>query len=547
MESGAPEFPDAREVKYQGEEFYKGLDSKRYEILRNYADRNWNRFYSIKVSDLISAYILKLNKEDAADFIIRHGNLDGSRRAEIVQALSTGVFCNNYIVKKLTYLLHAITGSDAEFKANKDLKKFKTLLKLVRKFTNDFKEELKKFDNNLYISLYQAAGDSIRSTGAVTLEYKTVPFSPQNVFQLPETINRVVKLLRRTSEERAFIVIDAIRNPYEARYFRERYSAFYLVSVNAPEDDRNSYLQKVHKFTVDQLAKLETKESGKNKKRQDGSTEGNEFTNQNVKRCIEMSDIHLFNPRNELENTNVLKSQLAWYVSLMMHPGLVPPTSMERVMQMAYTAKTNSGCISRQVGAAITDEENSIKAIGWNDVATGQIPCSLRSLNSLNSSFDPIAYSTYERTNTDFREKAKEQLLSYQPNNYKLKGRNLSYCFKDLKNSIDSKENQVHTRSLHAEENAFLQLSKYGGPGIKGGKLYTTASPCELCAKKAYQLGVGEIVFIDPYPGIARENILATGSNPPKLTQFRGAVGKGYHQLYEQTLPYKDELKYFQT
>jgi len=81
--------------------------------------------------------------------------------------------------------------------------------------------------------------------------------------------------------------------------------------------------------------------------------------------------------------------------------------------------------------------------------------------------------------------------------------------------------------------------------GIAGGKLYTTASPCELCAKKAYQLGIKEIIYIDPYPGIARDHILSIGLNPPKLIQFMGAVGKGYHQLYDSTMPYKDELDYF--
>jgi len=546
LESENPEFPLGASVKHDHKNFYNGLDARRYGILREYSTKNWNRFYSIKVSDLISAYILKLTPKDAADFIIAHGKLPNERHEEILAALNNGVFSKNYIVKKLRGLLTSITSSDPNFDVGLDTSKFKTFLKLVRKFTNDFKKELKDIDNNLYISIYQAAGDSIRSTGNVVKNYNDVAFSPSNVFQLPETINRVVKLLRLTNKEKAFIVIDAIRNPYEARYFKERYSAFYLVSINAPDEDRTSYLQNIHKFTVDQLKALELKESGKNQATNADFRKGKDFTGQNVKRCIEMSDIHIFNPRNELENVNVLKAQLAWYVSLMMHPGLVTPTSMERIMQMAYTAKTNSGCISRQVGAAITDAENSIKAIGWNDVATGQIPCSLRSLNSLINSFDAVSYSVYERTNGEFREKAKTQLLRYQPNTDQLKGRNLSYCFKDLKNSIDSTANQVHTRSLHAEENAFLQLSKHGGPGIKGGKLYTTASPCELCSKKAYQLGVSEIVFIDPYPGIARENILSTGSNPPRLTQFRGAVGKGYHQLYEQTLPYKDELSYFE-
>lgn len=63
-------------------------------------------------------------------------------------------------------------------------------------------------------------------------------------------------------------------------------------------------------------------------------------------------------------------------------------------------------------------------------------------------------------------------------------GRNVSYCFKSEFNKMTGKSNQVHTRSLHAEENAFLQITKYGGRGIKDGSLFTTASPCELCAKK---------------------------------------------------------------
>ncbi len=90
-----------------------------------------------------------------------------------------------------------------------------------------------------------------------------------------------------------------------------------------------------------------------------------------------------------------------------------------------------------------------------------------------------------------------------------------------------------------------LQIVKYGGQAIEDGKLFTTASLCELCAKKAYQLGIKEIIYIDPYSGISIDHILSIGSKPPTLIQFRGAVGKGYHQLYEPALPYKDELEYF--
>src|SRR5690606_30655910 len=175
--------------------------------------------------------------------------------------------------------------------------------------------------------------------------------------------------------------------------------------------------------------------------------------------------------------------------------------------------------------------------------AKGQVPCNLRSLRALDSSFDPVEYSVYERNNERFRKAAKEKLIKLEPVAGQT-GRPLSYCFKSLKNGIDVDKNQVHTRSLHAEENAFLQITKYGGVAVQGGKLFTTASPCELCSKKAYQLGISEIVYIDPYPGIAIEHILQIGEAPPKLTQFRGAVGKGFHQLYEPLMPYKDELSY---
>ena len=46
---------------------------------------------------------------------------------------------------------------------------------------------------------------------------------------------------------------------------------------------------------------------------------------------------------------------LARIVALLMHPGLVTPTKIERCMQVAMTAKLNSGCLSRQVGAVVTD------------------------------------------------------------------------------------------------------------------------------------------------------------------------------------------------
>lgn len=88
-----------------------------------------------------------------------------------------------------------------------------------------------------------------------------------------------------------------------------------------------------------------------------------------------------------------------------------------------------------------------------------------------------------------------------------------------------------------------LQISKYGGQGLKGGILFTTASPCELCSKKASQLGIEKVYFIDPYPGISEPQILSNNRNKKmQLNQFKGVIGKSYNKLYEPFMAYKDEV-----
>lgn len=158
------------------------------------------------------------------------------------------------------------------------------------------------------------------------------------------------------------------------------------------------------------------------------------------------------------------------------------------------------------------------------------------------------AYSTYEKDDKRFSDYIRRTFNAYDKVSAtsKLKGLTLAYCFKDIHTTINAekqKGNQVHTRSLHAEENAFLQLAKYGSQGIKGGKLFTTASCCELCAKKAYQLDIKEIYYIDSYPGISKRHILECGDIQPKMILFTGAIGRAYINLYNPFLPLKDEIE----
>lgn len=64
LESSSPVFPTHQDAKYDNIEIYQGLSQKRYNVAKKFAESNWNSFFSIKVSDLISAHLLNLDIDD---------------------------------------------------------------------------------------------------------------------------------------------------------------------------------------------------------------------------------------------------------------------------------------------------------------------------------------------------------------------------------------------------------------------------------------------------------------------------------------------------
>ncbi|PXY40657.1 hypothetical protein DMB65_12175 [Flavobacterium cheongpyeongense] len=404
--------------------------------------------------------------------------------------------------------------------------------------------------------------------------FKREKSDPKYIYTISKVINRIIKSTKHCSENgHCHIVIDSLRNSLEINFFKERFSAFYLIAVK--NDARKSKLINSYKDSkiVDRLLEIDEDEY-KCTDYQKGI-----FYTPDVQNCIQIADYHV---NNNILQSDVLQKemsignnysffsveeQLVKLQALIQQPGIITPEAIERIMQIAYTAKLNSGCISRQVGAVVTDSEFSTKAIGWNDVPKGAVPCSVRNVKEISnssSSNNAFGFTKFElgeglketeQINADqadnLLDNESKKFNQYIKSNYNelnlpdklLGGRNCPYCFKQAYNTFSGEKNQVHTRSLHAEENAMMQISKSGGQGLKNGFLFTTASPCELCAKKAYQLGLRTIYYIDPYPGISRNHILKSNiKTDPLMILFSGAVGKAYHKLYEPFLSQKDEL-----
>lgn len=444
-------------------------------------------------------------------------------------------------------------------------------------FVNYLNIELAKLDYYCLCFLYHRLGVVIRNTGNplvdCTESYNSMGKDSSHIYDVVKLINILIKGCRKTkdphngtSKNHCRVVIDSIRNSMEALFFKERYSAFYLVAVHDEKNPEEHLRKKLESQCADfndadekkeyideQLEKVlklgEIESKGK-------EVEKGMFASPNVSQCIADSEIHISNI-NDGCNENVpwfysMAEQWMKYAALIQHPGLITPSSEERCMEVAFTAKLNSGCLSRQVGAVITNKYHSIRTIGWNDVPYGHIPCSLRELTDLVSgSPSPFVFSEYERSEKKVFEGDKS-FIDCIRNDYPtilkpeyrstLKGLPLSYCFKSLQNKYEGEKNQVFTRSLHAEENAMMQMVKFGGESLMDGIIYVTASPCDLCCKKLYQIGVRKIVYIDEYPGISRPNIIENGYKRPLLKQFQGAYGATYYKLYQPFMAYKDEL-----
>lgn len=438
-----------------------------------------------------------------------------------------------------------------------------------RNFSKSFFDLLNKHDLIKRTRLIHDLSNNLRMTGKVLTEdeYDYRKDGLQHIYTNAETINRLIKGYRRKTKTGTHIVIDALKNSLELMYFKEKYSAFYMVATNQDEDVRKRQIESTIKRKLNlEEAPVEWVKSIMSLDEDEylaNDFKSGKFASPDIENCIQKSDYHIFIedasiPALERYNGNIeekisayfsLDYQLAKLMALIRQPGIVTPSTNEHFMQVAYNAKFNSGCISRQVGAVVTDENYSIKAIGWNDVPEGQTPCSMRNIDDLLSEKPSLMFSEFERDG-GYKDKGKfRQLVSQAiPSNHAqdLKGRNCSFCFKSFHNAFENDKNQVHTRSLHAEENAMMQITKFGGQGIMYGNLYTTASPCELCSKKAFQLGIRNIYYIDPYPGIAMTQILKAASQKgtanPNLVMFQGALGRAFHKLYEPFMAYKDEL-----
>ena len=154
--------------------------------------------------------------------------------------------------------------------ADKEIKCLERISKIREEFRK--KLHLEKFDSkihenakaNAYTYFLQMVGDNLRKSG----KPNSGKFSGKDMAILAQRANGFIKAFRsqnRKTKKKTLICIDAIRNPYEATYFQDRYNAFYLVAINTDIDERERRLNELG-LEKGQIRNLENKRNTLNLK-----------------------------------------------------------------------------------------------------------------------------------------------------------------------------------------------------------------------------------------------------------------------------------------
>ena len=339
---------------------------------------------------------------------------------------------------------------------------------------------------------------------------------------------------------RICFIFNSIKNEEELLLLRQIYTDnFYQFSIFSPEAEREQNL--IGKgLSVPEVKKIvQTDEY-------DNSSYG-----QNVRGTFVEGDFFL---RVSEKNVDTLDKKIIRYLNLIFGSAVVTPTSDEIAMYAAKSAAGNSSCLSRQVGAAITNNAGNLISTGWNDVpkfggnlySEGDINdtrCIVTGYCSNDSQKDIMVNSIVEMLKGDSELSTIFNDSEGRPNLGKV-----AKFTNRLRNS-KIKDLIEFSRSVHAEMHAIISGSQLSGDKMVGGKLFCTTYPCHNCAKHIIASGIKEVYYIEPYIKslcIILHNDAITedenDENKVRILIFDGVAPKKYLNFFTKISERKDKF-----
>ncbi len=299
--------------------------------------------------------------------------------------------------------------------------------------------------------------------------------------------------------EEDLIIVDSIRNPHEVQELRRAFINFYLIGVFADSHIRWNRVKDKYRNNSAEFEKDEKRDKGENDKPY----------GQGVTECFLNSDLIISNNK-EIIGENIayreMSTKCGKYINLLNNPYSQLPNDDETLMSIAFANSQRSSCLKRRVGAIIVKSGNIIGS-GYNEVP------SLPAQNTCN-----------EKYNGCYRDKHRRDLKNEIV-------REQGVTTEQADQLIDKIKVLEKCRSLHAEENAIINIARFGNSAVlKDSVLYTTTFPCNLCANKIVQTQISRIVYFEPYPVIEAKEIL-DGANILQ-SPFEGITFKSYFRVF---------------
>jgi hypothetical protein len=229
------------------------IDERQYRIAHHFLKENWHGFHVISAADVITSFILERNFNIFSD---EYSKFIGLSKKDVIKKLGDD-FCNKYRDTHKKRLNVRKLVSKNEFNLDReDIYEFN--FRILQEFTATMKRSLNMVFSGSYTKYYQLSANNIRRSGDAFCS----DFDPQKIFRLAQRVNSFIKQLRIRQKRkggRVLVCIDAIRNSFEASFFRERYSAFYLVSIATDESVRKQRLRD-NGYTDPIIDQIDTKE-----------------------------------------------------------------------------------------------------------------------------------------------------------------------------------------------------------------------------------------------------------------------------------------------
>lgn len=292
---------------------------------------------------------------------------------------------------------------------------------------------------------------------------------------------------------RVAYLIDQIKHPDEVHLLRMVYrNLFYLIGVMSTQEHRKSRLsdEGLDDAQIEVTVTRDRKESAKH--------------GQQLEKAFKLADYFMHHPLGDIE---LVPDQLSRFIDLIHGSNRITPTKHEHAMYVAHSSALKSSCMSRQVGASVTDRSDRIIAVGTNDVPQygGGLYSTENGTEGDHRCFNHRGECENNAEKKRRKERIRAGIVADLPTIFPDAGVRQAAERKvgDLVDLVFAQSGIPDliefSRAVHAEMDALISLSRGGGGSTVGGSLYTTTFPCHNCARHIVAAGIEKVYYIEPY------------------------------------------------